>query len=301
MEIMSYKPPRGSKGHKALSSIYRASVSAYSGDHKEASEHIKQAHAHVGEHVKELTESGKHDEATSFNTEAQKLLKRLDGIMKRTKNFWPSRTKKSETANNDLNKVDVKKPYPNLASTQKKTLNTHPGFNPNVDYKAFHELSPEDKKKALHAFGQKDMESHLYAHDRKSGEMIHGQRWKAPAEMLKERKPKANEPFSFVDPVRPQISPQHRQGAGVRVNAQGHEMHGKLGIVQLPNPNVPNKVGVRLENNGRFETHYFDHDQVSLSKPHDEFKKNETEDTKSHEEILTEAKNVLDFIRKKKE
>ena len=297
-----YKPPKGSTGHKAIGCIYSAAKAAHGGNLVQAEAHVKQAHLHVGNHVKELTTQGKHLQAKQFNGTAQGLLIKLDRLMDHQKQY----AKKSEVIEKSFgtgvgNPKPMGQPTPINASVSgaKVAINHNPGFNPNSDYKAFHEMAPHDQIRALHAHGEKDMDSHLYPHDKKSGEYQFGQRWKAPQDMIASRKPQANEHFPPINPVTPQISPQHKQGAGVRINAEGHEHNGKLGIVQLPNPNMPGKIPVRIQNKGRFENIHVEPSQVKMSKLATTMK-SELREAASNVVTLEKSKKVIALLRSEK-
>lgn len=292
-----YKPAKGSKGHKAFSHIYAASVHAFSGRLDQATKHIEAAHEHVGNHVKELTTSGKHTEAKEFNAQAQDMLLKLDGIMKHKSKFKKSErlAKMGSGTNKTPNPSrwqSGKTAYPN----EKQKINHNPGQDRRYDYKPIHQMNPSDQTKAAHAFGEKDMQSFHYPHDKKTGDFVHGTRWRAPES--KAAAPRANEPFPPISPTMGKIPPQHKPGAGIRIKQDGHEHHNKLGIVQQPNPSMPGKIAVRIQTKGMFQNVFMEPHQVQLSKLAT-MNKAETRVAAKNVVLMCKSRHTLARLRKK--
>lgn len=293
-QMAKYSPPHGSTGHIAYGHIYHGTLAAHGGNYAKAEDHIVKAHESVGAHVTELTKAGKHSEATEFNTTAQSYLMKLDSLIDTKR---PKAVKKSFGAPSSLPKQGSRMEKPSdLNDKTKPKVNRNPGHQPNMQYKAFHEMTPEDQTRALHAHGEKDMLTHLYPHDPKSGSYEYGKRWLAPKELIK--KPQANTQFSPSSAVQPQLAPQHRVGAGIRVSAEGHELHGKMGMVQAPNPSMPGKIAIKVQNKGRFENHFMEPHEVKSSKLAS-MSKSEVREKAAEKVTLEKSKNVLAFIRNK--
>jgi len=289
-----YKPPRGSSGHKALGLIHAAATAAFGGNLERAKKHVEAAHVHVGNHVKELTVGGHHESATEFNGAAQKLLIKLDHLMKSKSKF----ARKSES-DGDLSKAVNPNRKPPIATsatagTDKAQVNRTPGHDARYNYKRFDQMKPSDQNRAQHSFGDRDMQSHMYPHDKASGEMVYGQRWKAPQDLVKP--PQADEHYPAMKT--PQIQAQHRLGAGVRINAEGHEHNGKLGIVQSPNPSMPGKSAVQIWHKGIKTTVHVEPNQVKLSALAG-MKKSEKREAASRIVTLHKSRDALGRILKK--
>lgn len=247
-------PKKGSHGWTALSHMWRAEAKARTGNRLAYETHIKKAHVHVGNHVKALTVDGKHDEAVSFNTAAQRYLKHIDSLIKE------SEEKVAANRAEDAAAASERKQSGGGGFGKSERLKK--SFNPNYDYKHYHDLSAEDRVRAAHAFNERDMESHYYPVDRDSGELAHAPRF--TADMLRRRGVSVSAPKSKVAPAK-LIPANQRVGARVRVNSPDHPHHGRSGIVQIPHPSMMDKVNVRVSTKeGRFESAYLSPHQVEL-------------------------------------
>lgn len=232
--------------------------------------------------MKELTIADRHDDAKSFNDDVQYYLKKLDKIMKTYSEKAPSKKGFLGWFKKSFNPV-TNIPLPGdpgfsgktpgasandaTSAARGMTVNRYPGMDPRYKYKAFGSLTDQEKLAASHAFGERDMHDHLYPVD-ESGALVHGTRWRAPAQVMARMKsaPQAGSKTPVGATGAPKIPPQHKRGAAVKINAPGHPLHGQFGIVELPNPSMPNKISVRVRQRGIYQNAYVDPHQVSLSR-----------------------------------
>lgn len=264
--MAEYEPPYGSSGHKAYSRIYNAATMGYAGDYKKAAEHSKEAHNLVGQHLKELTEAGKHDEAKQFGDRAQRSLKRLDHLLRALKSHF----KKSDS-----------------------------GYDPQYDYRHFRDLSPEDQEDARKTYGDRDMHAFLYPHHKENGRLVHTGRFPFPgAESPKVAR--AHEEFQAPKPMADHTLPQHKEGANVVIHSPGiTSLHGKVGIVQKENPSQPGKITVRVKHADSYENVLVDPILVKLTKLTKPTKPTKPEEKKPEHPSLKKAMALLERHRKK--
>lgn len=251
-------------------------MSAKVGNHEWAHKNARKAEHFAQAHRDQLAAKEDHAEIASFDAEVNPMFEHLENIL--------ASTKKSELAK---------------ADDASKKVNNNPGRDSRFEYKQFNTLNPTDQIKARHAFGhsKEPMEKYHYAVEPKSGQMVHGQRWLAPdsppeasVAVRSASKPEAPK----MPGSEPGIMPQHKAGAAVVINAPGHDFHGSLGIVQMPNPSMESQIKVKVRNRsaGRFEDTYVQPHQVLLNKP---IKKSQTTSS-----TLKKSKAALKSIKARK-
>jgi hypothetical protein len=135
------------------------------------------------------------------------------------------------------------------ASLQKsdKVLVGKPRPAANADYRPLHELSPADQDLAHHKFGGRDMAAYHYPTE--NGHLLHASR--------KLMQPTGSTGSPVKGPAASLRRPAFEVDQGVRVQDPGHGKHGSLGLVKLPNPNVPGKIPVQFKDGevDHFEPH----------------------------------------------
>lgn len=214
----------------AVESLINASRAMREGNHEEAEKHFEAADAAIGRHVEYLNSIGETAEANHSKNmyEGQKR------VMRSAHKLKIKDAKKSEASVNQVGKgIFLKSEFSKPKST--------PSGNPRYSYKGLHELHPEDRQKVLGMSGSPsiypgaDHHKFVYPTD-SSGRLVHSQRISAPAgHDFEAAKASMQESSGGI---------KYSEGQGVRVHDPAHELHGKLGLVQLPNPSYPNKVQV---------------------------------------------------------
>lgn len=230
----------------AVQSLIEASREARSGNMKAADSHFQKADSAMKEHVNYLKSLGNHKEADY----SKKMYEAQKRVMMEAHQFnvksVKRKTKKSEADQiNEIGKGIFLKAE-NISTKMKLGQSK----NPRYQYKGFHELHPEDRQRILGMSGNPSMypgmDHHKYVYPTdQSGRLVHSQRVMAPEghdvaaahAAMQESAPKGS---------------KFTEGQGIRVDSPGHELHGKLGIVQMPHPSYPNKISV-LFSGGRKE------------------------------------------------
>lgn len=271
--------------------IIHAHDHAKAGYIPEAEDHRNKAHAHLNQYVSALNEAGYPENAKKFASDIHPYLEKLDQIIDHAKsqNTKPQKKAKffdflrrSELEN--MTEEELEKALEMIPGTKPSKITTkvaadrQPGKDSRYNYKPFHELSHEDQIKATHAFQDKDMGGHHYPVDKETGSFVHGAtRWLQPKSAARPTDTKGL------------VAPEHRNGAYVRINAEGSPFHGKTGIVKMPHPNFPGKVPVQVGLKDH-QVEYFSPHQVSLNK-------SDQEDS-SIEKLVSKSREVLSSIKK---
>lgn len=217
------------------------------GNAKKADEHFTQADKHMDDHVKYLQSIGGHQEANDTLKQYQVQKKHMMAATSPIKDI----PKKEEQP-----KVKVKKSEGIrelgkgiFAKAEKVVPAKSPSANPRYQYKGLHELHPEDQKRIVGALGGpsmyagQDHHKFVYPTDQ-SGRLVHSQRIAAPE----------HHDFASAGQAMEQAKSKgvsFSEGQGVRMNQEGHELHGKLGIVRMHNPAFPGKVHVEFQGGRR--------------------------------------------------
>lgn len=228
---------RDSAGFHAVKNLKYATDHAMGDDFKMAAHHRAIGLAEAERHVSNLKAEGKQGEVENFQNTIKTITANADEII----NGRQKRIKKSLVKSADNTAVKAKAP--------KQDGRYH--------YKPFHAMTPEAQLSATHAFGERDMSSYHYPHDIKTGDYVHSTRWK----------PKGFEPPKANEHTTPMIAPEHKPGAGVRINNEASPYHGKLAVVQHPNPEYPGQIHVRVQDkNKNFTSEFMQPHQVVSSK-----------------------------------
>ena len=273
--------------------IVHAHDYAKAGFHKEAEEHRQKAHEHFDRHIADMRSIGWNTYADNFHAEIKPYLEKLDTLVSDAKNASEAKPKKSKMLSllrrselenmteEELEKallVTIPGTKPAKIAT-KVAADRQPGKDSRYDYKPFHELSHDDQVKATHAFQDRDMGNHHYPVDKETGSFVHGAtRWLQPA----------SAPKQAVN-TKGLVAPEHRNGAYVKINAEGSPYHGKAGIVKMPHPNFPGKIPVQVGLKDH-QVEYFSPHQVSLNK-------SDQEDSPI-EKLVSKGREVLASIKK---
>lgn len=275
--------------HDPKSNIFRALVHiVHAHDHAKAGlmnnaqQHREKAQEHFFSHIKELTDQNKHDEVKSISDQMNPYFERMDQMIQsgqktKKKKFFKSEDQALEKA------ITVSVPgTPTKKYKTKEMVNRQPGKDSRYDYKPFHQLNHEDQVSATHAFQGRDMHSHHYPVDRVTGRFENGAtRWLQSSKA----------PLATPGDQGSVVAPEHRNGASVRINAEDHPLHGKLGMVKLPNPNMKGKIAVQVGPKDH-EMEYFEPHQVKLNQP---------DKNKEMSDLISRSKVVLKSIRKDSE
>lgn len=214
--------------HRTVESIYRALVSIKANNQPHAEKHIEDAHHFANEHMNTLVHDGKHEEAAQFH-------KRYSPYLAEIKNqhdtVFKTKLKKSDLFKSVPDKYQKRSIY----NASKAEVGN---FTPNSkhEYRAFSELSPEQKRTATKWHGGRDMDDHKYPFHPETGRMLHSQRIPNRA---------------FENKVSNQIISQHgdklagKDGAStqpyVRFKRPGHEYDNKIAIARN-HPTDPDKL-----------------------------------------------------------
>lgn len=250
----------------AIQHLINASRAARRGDAKEASSYFEEADKSIEQHVNYLRSIGNHDEAEH----AQKTYAKQKKIMlsahkfnvKSVKNIKAKKSDFDESGEGQFKKVSEG------IFLKAETVKLGQSGNPRYEYKGLHELNPEDRQRVLGRAGNRPMypgkEHHkfLYPTD-SSGSLVHSGRVAAPASHDFAAAHASMQESEFK-------GKKLSEGQGVRMNQPGHELHGKLGVVQPPHPSFPDKIHVMFQG-GRRE--FLDHSMVNTSKPGEQVKK----------------------------
>jgi hypothetical protein len=277
---MEYDPK--SNIFRALVHMVHAHDHAKAGLIHNASQHRQKAQDHFSDHVKELTQQNKHDEVNSLTDQMKSYFDKIDQMIGSAQKNKKKKFFKSE--NKDLEKaITVSVPgTPAKRYKTKEAVDRQPGKDSRYDYKPFHQLSHEDQVSATHAFQGRDMTNHHYPVDRKTGKFENGAtRWLQSSKA----------PTATPEDQGSVVAPEHRNGASVRINAEGHPLHGKLGMVKLPNPNMKGKIAVQVGPKDH-EMEYLEPHQVKLNQP---------EKSKDMSDLISRSKVVLKSIREDNE
>lgn len=239
----------------AMNHIILATSEAEKGNHKRVQGHLNHAKGYAESHCRALRMMGQHDESNKYMTAFQNHMKRIQSVL------ISSKKKNDLTCSEDhsLVKTCTKCGYMNksLEKIEPKQQIKVPGQDPRYKYKAIHELSSADQASAYHKFQNKQMGQYLYPVDEKGG-LVHASRAPMPKDKVSTPKPLSSEYNK--------LQPHHLRDSSVRINAPGHPMHGKLGIVQGADPSKGGKVTVRVGTGGA-EVMHFDPEQVGPSRP----------------------------------
>lgn len=249
----------------AIQSLMMASKEARAGNVLNAKSHFDRADASMKEHVNYLNAIGERGEAEF----SMKMYQKQKQVMESAHNFKVKnlRTKKSEAEDGDQDSIskagakEVGKGIFLKADRVSTKMKLGQSTNPRYQYKGLHELHAEDQQRVLGRAGNpsmyagKDHHKFLYPTD-SSGRLVHSQRIAAPAHHDFAAAHAAMQESQFK-------GHQFSEGQGVRVNQPGHELHGKLGIVQAPNPSFPDKVQVGFAG-GKSE--FMDHSMIQPSR-----------------------------------
>lgn len=271
----------------AIEHIVHATREADKGDGPQAEHHISESKQHAQHHAKLLKMRGLHKDADMYLKSHESHCSRITALLNR-------RIQKTDEASSkcvkdhsgmekgqqcncgymmkseDLEKAfntpfvpssPARKEY-NQTSSLKPMQMTKPGQDPRYSYKKIHELSPADQEKAQQSYPhlKTNMGRYLFPTDSKTGELAHAR--VAPYEGSSA--PAASN-YS-------ELKPEHTKGTAVRINAPGHEQHGKLGIMQGKHPSYGNKVGVKM-GPSEFHTIYVEPHHVQLSNPKNKIEK----------------------------
>jgi hypothetical protein len=242
---------------KMVRAMSEASNWIVAGRPKDASLHVKATQFHHDAHVAMLKDQGRHGEADAFIKQMKPYIKEMNHLYDRVSAGKPlsESTQKSEAG------LEKAIPY-NL------------GFNPNRNYKMFHELSNNEKMQAGNAYQNKDLHSHMYAFDKKTGEMNSSGRIPIPEKPTPDH-PAYGKKAYYPKPEDTNSSPvkaHHMKDSFVRIHSPGSEMHGKPGIVQGYSAQEPGKVPVQMHIKGVISTHFFHpHEVIPGSKPKKSF------------------------------
>ena len=207
----------------------------------DASMHVKATQFHHDAHVKMLKDQGRHDEADKFVTQMKPYINEMNSLYSRVSEGKSLVTKKSEAA-------------------LEKAAGHNLGYNPNRNYKMFHELSHDEKMLAGNAYQNKDLHSHMYAFDKKTNEFNSFGRIPIPKNPTSDHPAFGKKPYYPTPGDQGSESPvkaHHIRDSFVRIHSPGSEMHGKPGIVQGYNSQNPGKIPVQLNQKGLVSTQYF--------------------------------------------
>lgn len=239
----------------AVSHIVLAQHEVDKGNHSVARQHLRKAQAFAESHSRVLKTMGQHDESKKYMDAFQEHVSRINSLMSR-------KAKKSECSE-DHQKMDVckcgymRKSEPMEKIEPKQPIKS-PGQDPRYHYKPIHELSDADQAAAYHKFSGKDIARYMYPVDKETGALVHASRAPLPAD-----KPMVPRPLS-ADYQK--LGPHHQRDSSIRINAPGHPMHGKLGVVAGANPAMGGKIAVKMGTSAASIMH-FDPEQVKPSQP----------------------------------
>lgn len=213
-------------------------------DAAKAQKHFDQADLHIKDHVVYLKSIGKHKEADHDQKTYEAVKKQLMQANKvvAPKPSKPKKSKSSASKSDDSVNEIGRGIFLKAEKISTKMTLSKPAGNPRYEYKGLHELHPEDRQRVLGRAGNpsmyagKDHHKFVYPTD-SSGRLVHSQRIAAPAH------------HDFAAAQASAQESQHKghqlsEGQGVRIDQPGHELHGKLGMVQLPHPLFPDKINV---------------------------------------------------------
>jgi hypothetical protein len=223
------------------------------GNHSAAEHDLGTSKIHAERHFRKLAGQGFHQEAEAQRKAHDGLVRHiqsLKGVVKTES--APTMTK---IAPSSTGESPARREMMSTGHLSDKAKVQAPGQDPRYAYKPIHELSHEDQIQAHHQYQSRDMARHSYPVDPK-GNLVVGRR--APIASGDIPSPKAS---SYQRP-----KSEHREGSSVRVHAPGSPYHGKLGVVRLPHPGLPDKVPVQVGHRAH-EIVYVSHDQVKPSRP----------------------------------
>jgi hypothetical protein len=242
------------------------------GMHRQADEYLKSLDEHINR-VLAIAEQKHHE---NNNDRMQKAKKASFQIRKSVKTQSSCKCMKSECTckcatiekaacqcsflnkgiiNPYVGESPARREYTQTGSVQSTWQVGQVKANPQHAYKMIHELTGEQQKQLQNKFPQGELTRYAYPVHRDTSELVHGQRIPLPPGYAVRAHAQAFR----------ELKPEHKRGAFVQIHAPGHSAHGKKGIVQGPNPNVPGKVKIQI---GHTENHsiYVDPHQVRLSK-----------------------------------
>lgn len=261
------KPCFGSSCHgMAAEHLSMAMHHASLGRKKEAEDNLATSKAFAETHSRDMIRSGDADAADKYLQGHSEISGHIRSVLQRkleeeAKDPTPQGirmvTKKSE-AEGDLKKdfgsgSGPKKPYSSNILSTKMVAGKPMRENPRYSYKRLSELHPDDQKSVQTKFSGKDMDKYKYAVSKETGRVEHVGR-------VAHNSPPSAAPSAGMIPQ------HHKEGSGVRIAAEGHPSHGKLGVVRNPSPYFPGKVAVQV---GPTEHHviHMDPHQIKPSKP----------------------------------
>ena len=222
----------------AIDSLIVASRAMRAGNQAEAEKHFSNADSAIAQHVDYLKSIGEHREADHAKKTYEAQKKTMMSAHKfNIKTLGGKKAKKSDSDLNEIAKGVFLK-----ADKISTTMKLGQSGNPRYEYKGLHELHPEDRQRVLGRSGNpamyagKEHHKFLYPTD-SSGRLVHSSRIAAPGHHDFSAAKAAMDESEFK-------GHKYSEGQGVRVDLPGHELHGKLGMVQTPHPAFPDKVGV---------------------------------------------------------
>lgn len=250
--------PKTKYSEAAIDSLIAASRAMRAGKKEEANKHFSNADSAIGEHISYLKSIGNHQEAdhAKKHYESQKRVM-MSAHKFSVKSVGSKKAKKSDSDLNEIGKGVFLK-----AEKISTKMGLGQAGNPRYEYKGLHQLHPEDRQRVLGRSGNpamyagKEHHKFLYPTD-SSGRLVHSSRIAAPGHHDFAAAKASMEGSEFK-------GNKYSEGQGVRVDQPGHELHGKLGMVQTPHPEFPDKISV-LFSGGRKE--FMDSSAVRPSSP----------------------------------
>lgn len=258
---MSSSKYKTSSFGEAFKSLLKASSYLSVRDLGQAKAAVQEARDFADIYKSELMVKSQTDDAAEFSATFSSYLEKVTGFC-------------SKVESNDLQKK--------VPTGDPQSVNRNPGHNPAYDYKDWHDMSNVEKHSATIKFNNRSMESHAYPFHKETGTMAHASRQlmkpesastppkvQAPEDWkVRSIKSGQNPMTGMPKPSAPMqtpgvVKPEHMPGAGIRIAKEGHELHGKLGMVKSPNPQMPGKIAVETKPG---TVHYFEPHEVTKSK-----------------------------------
>jgi hypothetical protein len=223
----------------AIESLINASRALREGRDSDAEAHFQDADNHNKMHIDYLKSVNQHTEA-GF---ADKMYQQQKQIMREAHKISIPDVKQPEKKETKKSMVshDVRQVEKGIFLKAEKVQRLGQSGNPRYQYKGLHELHPEDRKRVLGRSGNQPMypgaDHHKFVYPTDSeGRLVFSARLAAPAHHdFSAAKASMEESDSGI---------KFKQGQGVRIDDPSHELHGSLGLVQLPHPSFPDKVQV---------------------------------------------------------